>query len=260
MVKFNVYDKVTPVVDMGCEENGPRVGKTYMVTNVTNLYSSKDTIYLNGFGKRFSADQFRMVSQAISRDEDGNPLYVGDTVKALGALSTVIRGNDGPNSGWVWVRFANGEASRYASGNITFHSRPADEVKDTELVKLTWNMVEEGDTVTARYLETGTEVTDVVAKTGDWTRFLGWATKNGNIPLKFELLSITKPKPKLPTANGSIIRALPSGGEAILIAERWRWADSGYAARPSEWAEGSSSFTSWQLIRDPSQETKISRG
>lgn len=256
MTKFNIYDKVTPIVNIGCEENGPKIGTTYIVANVS---SSKDTLYLNGFGARFSAARFRLVAQTVSRDGEGNPLYVGDLVKVYDTLCTVIRGNDFPRFDWVSVRFGNGKEGRYISGAVTLHSSSAEVVKDKDVDKLAWNMVEEGDTATAINLDTGTEVTDVIVKPGDWTLFMGWATKNGNLPLKFELLSFSKPKPKLPTANGSIIRALPSGSETHLIGCRWRWADGGSHAEPGEWVEGNSGPTSWELVRDPSQEAKSNR-
>lgn len=120
-----------------------------------------------------------------------------------------------------------------------------------------WEDVNAGDTVTFRTDQTGEEYTALVTTSPDsptnpdphvmgiWT---GSTALNG----RNTLLSIKKPQPPLPTANGSVIRRKVTNGSPTfhLIGGEWLGSRSGGRHRdPNQWEGG------WELIRDADEES-----
>lgn len=112
-------------------------------------------------------------------------------------------------------------------------------VKEPEK-QLRWTDVEPGDKVTFTWQ--GEEFTATARKDPDLLlpQIMGMATTAMH---KYTIVSIEKPKPTLPKANGTIIRRRYDGREAHLIGCTWLWADSGVATSPYVW------LTGWEVVR-----------
>lgn len=116
-----------------------------------------------------------------------------------------------------------------------------------------WSDVGVGDKVRIRLKATREEFegTGYVEAGAANVRVLGLST-SGLAQDKFELLSVEKPKPSLPTTNGSrVIESEPEGPglepmEAVLVAGRWLDANrvQTWVLKPDMWTTG------WTLLHD----------
>lgn len=119
-----------------------------------------------------------------------------------------------------------------------------------------WSDVDFGDKVKVRYKKTDQEFETVAHETSDGfngPEVLGHDLNSRLTGERFELLSIEKPKPPLPTTNGSrVIESEPEHEglervEAVLVGGRWLFADGRnpkWDLEPDKWSTG------WTLLHD----------
>ena len=112
-----------------------------------------------------------------------------------------------------------------------------------------WNSIEAGDKVTLRVPATGEVITTTAYHDEDFISTVGvlGVGRDAFWPLvRWELVSIEKPKPALPTKNGSvIIQTGHPAFEIVLVAGRWIWADNGNQTFPGRFND-----PAWTLVRD----------
>lgn len=113
--------------------------------------------------------------------------------------------------------------------------------------KLKWTDVEAGDKVTFKWEDE--EFTATARKDPYFMlpQIMGMATTAMH---KYTIVSIEKPKPALPSTNGSIVKNLYSDKEAHLVGDTWLYAHSGVITYPDQWTKG------WELVRSTAKEGK----
>lgn len=119
-----------------------------------------------------------------------------------------------------------------------------------------WEDVTVGDTVTFRTNQTGEEFTASVTTSPDTPtnrdpHVMGIWTGSTALNGRNTLLSIKKPQPVLPTANGSVIRRKAGYGRPTfhLINGQWTGANSGGVGVPNQWVGG------WELVTDAGEDS-----